>query len=159
MNKKLLITGVMTSLLFLGCSEKTVVKDETVKSMDSYDIVIAKSIKDCKEHNIILNEERTNEFMRRSPLKTIEKAAKQTAQTPKKLCMFFAEETSLEKVEKIDEFTAKVVGKCEKVGVTLPKDKIHEKITNLPFFVIKKGLAMQNEASLKECEVMKKKYK
>lgn len=162
MNKFLVLTTLVGSLLFTACSEKNIAKDETLKvtdkSMDNYDIVIAKSIKDCQEHNIILNEERTDEFIRRSPLQTIEKAAKKTAQTPKKLCRFFAEETSLEKIEKVKEFTAKVIAKCVKLGVTLPKEKIYKRITKLPFFMIKKGLLIDNEASVKECEIMKKKY-
>ena len=151
------------ALAFLGCAENTFVKDEVVKEVSEnekkYIIVIEKSLKDCKEHGIILDEKRTNDFMRRSPQATIEKTASDTRKMPKKLCQFFAGETSLEKIENVEKFTAKIINTCQALGVTLPKEKIHKKITNLPFFVIKKGLAMKNKTTVEECELMAKKYK
>jgi hypothetical protein len=159
----LIVVLSLGTLTFLGCAENNVVKDEVVKEISQsekkYIIVIEKSLKDCKEYGIVLDEKRTSEFMHRSPAKTIEKAAKNKAKTPKKLCQFFEEETSDEKIVNIEAFTSKIMNACEKVGVTLPKEKIHKKITNLPFFVIKKGLAMQNETTVEECELMEKKYK
>lgn len=155
---------ILTGLLFVGCSttepkkEEVAKKEEVVKKPDIYSIVIEKSIKDCKTHNIMLDEKRTTEFLQKSPRVTIEKAAKQTEPTPKKLCEFFAEETSVEKIEQVDAFTNKIMDACEKLGVTLAKEKIHKTITTLPFFVIKKGLAMQNETSVEECQLMQKKY-
>ncbi len=159
MNKELCTVVILGSLLFIGCAEKNVVKEEVVKSDDNYSIVITKSIKDCKEHNIILDEQRTNIFMRKSPKATIDKAAKSEVKANKKLCTFFAEETSLEKIEKIDEFTSVILKGCEKVGVSLPKENIHKKVQNLPFFVIRNGLLRKGDASLEECEFMKKKYR
>ena len=151
------------TLAFLGCAENNVVKDEIVKEVSEsekkYMLVVNKSLDDCKEHGIILDEQRTNDFMRRSPQATIDKTAADTRKMPKKLCQFFAGETSLEKIESIDAFTSKIMNACEKVAVTLPKEKIHDKITNLPFFVIKKGLAMKNETTVEECELMQQKYK
>ena len=163
MNKFLVITLTFGTLMFLGCSEKNVVNDKVKKEVSEnekkYIVVIKKSLMNCKEHGIILDERRTNDFMRRSPQSTIDKTAADTRKMPKKLCQFFAEETSLEKIEKIDAFTSKIMNACEKVGVTLPKEKIHSKITNLPFFVINRGLAMKNETTVEECELMAKKYK
>ena len=153
----LIIVLSLGTLAFLGCANNKVVKDEVAVD-DNHRIVAKKSIQDCKEHNIILDEKRTTAFMRRSPIETIKKAVKNKEKIPLKLCQFFAEETSLEKIEKIDAFTSKIMNACEKVGVTLPKEKIHNKITNLPFFVIRKGLAMKNETTVEECELMKKKY-
>ena len=163
MNQKLLISIILSSLVFLGCSEKNVPIDEAskqgVEANDMYAKVIAKSIKDCKEHNIVLDEKRTNEFMRQSPKATIEKAAKETENTSKKLCQFFEIETSLKKVKSVEAFTSKVIKSCEKVGVILSKDNIHKKVKNLPFFIIKKGLKMQRENSLDECKLMEEKSK
>jgi len=162
MKKRILITGFVSTLLFLGCAEQNVVKDKvlqkTPKSNDGYAILANKSIADCKTYDILLDEKRIHAFMRKSPQKTIDKALKDKEKTSKKLCLFFADETSVEKIEKAKEFSAKVLGKCKEVGVSLPKEKIHEKISNLPFFMIKKGLMINNKASVKECELMKKKY-
>ena len=157
MNKILTMALIAGSVLFVGCAKDEPKKDAEPK--DIYAIVVNKSINECKEYNIILDEKRTNDFIRRTPKATIEKAAKETARTPQKLCQFFAEETSLEKAEKVNEFTTKLVTSCQEHGVTLSKEGIHNKVHNLPFFVIKKGLAMKNKSSLEECELMEKKYK
>jgi len=162
MNKELLISIIVTSLVVIGCSEKNVVSDKTVKELsksdDIYAYVITKSINDCQEYNITLNEKRINDFIHQSPKSTIEKASKEEGKTPKKLCQFFAEEISDKKIEKVNIFTSKIINSCEKLGVTLFKDAIHRKIQNLPLFIIEKGLAMGDETSVKECALMKKKY-
>ena len=162
MNKMLGIVLILLVFLVMGCTEKNITKDKMVnevsKNKDKYDLVITKSINDCKEHNITLNEERTNDFMRRSPQSIIDKTAADTRKIPKKLCQFFADETSLEKIEHIDAFTSKIMSSCKEVGVTLAKEKIHNKITNLPFFVIKKGLEMKNKTTAQKCKLMQKKY-
>lgn len=162
MNKILITILSLGTLAFLGCAETNVVKDEVIKEVSQSEkkqiLVIKKSIEDCKEHGIILNEERTSTFIRRSPQTTIDKTAADTRKMPKKLCQFFAGETSLEKIESIKAFTSKIINACAKIDVTLPKEKIHDKITNLPFFVIKQGLAMKNETTTEECKLMKKKY-
>ena len=151
------------SLVFIGCAEKNIAKVEVnkklVKNNDNYTLVLNRSIKECATYDIVLDEQRTNDFMRRSPQSTIDKTATDTRKMPKKLCQFFAGETSLDKIKNVEAFTSKVMNACEKVGVTLPKEKIHDKITNLPFFVIKKGLAMKNETTVEKCELMAKKYK
>ncbi|CAA6808325.1 MAG: Unknown protein [uncultured Sulfurovum sp.] len=150
------------SLLFLGCSSKEpnkeVIAQEATASNDIYTKVINKSIQECQEHNITLDSKRTNEFMRRSPKKTIEVAAQETAKTPKKLCQFFAEETSVEKIEQSLVLANRIIQSCQKVGVNLPKDAIENKVRTLPFFVIRKGLSMNKESSLEECNLMQKKY-
>ncbi|CAA6812564.1 MAG: Unknown protein [uncultured Sulfurovum sp.] len=155
-----LVTG---TLLFVGCAEKEIKKDAVanvpVASNDVYDVVVNKSIKDCQEYDITLNKERTNDFMRRSPKKTIEQAAQQEAKTPQKLCEFFAEETSPEKIEQVELFSNKIIKGCANAGVTLSETGIRSKILSLPFFVIKKGLASNDQTSLKECQLMEKKYK
>ncbi|CAA6823221.1 MAG: Unknown protein [uncultured Sulfurovum sp.] len=162
MNKTLLLTITISSLVLIGCGQKNVSKEETVKELspknDKYAQVVQKSLKDCKEHNILLDEARTDAFMHRSPEETISKAAESKVKTSKKLCQFFADETSLKKEAKVEEFTSKIVNGCQGVGVNLSKENIHKKIKNLPFFVIRKGLAMQKETSLQECELMQKKY-
>jgi hypothetical protein len=159
MNKMLIIVLILAVAVFTGCSEKNIEKEKRIEANDVYTFVIKKSIRECKEHSIILNEKRTNDFMRRSPKNTIEKTAKQKGKTPKKLCLFFADETSDKKIEKVNEFTSKMINGCKKFGVTLSKEKIHDKIENLPLFVIKKGLALGDETSIEECELMGKKYK
>ena len=161
MNKKISIALTVGGLLFLGCAEKNITKDSTLKEASSnndvYSVVVAKSIRECQEHGITLDEDRTNAFMRRSPKATIEKAAVQEAKTPKKLCQFFSEETSLEKVKQVAMFTSKIITGCKQHGVELAKETIYSKVQKLPFFVIKKGLAMQGQSSLEECQLMGKK--
>lgn len=159
MYKALLLSVSLGSLLFVGCAEKKLSKDKVSKNDDNYTIVINKSIKDCAEHNIILDEKRTNDFMRKSPKKTIDKAAAKKEKTAKELCQFFAEETSLEKVKKADEFVEIIVKSCDKVGVILPREGIEKQVKSLPFFVIRKGLSMQKDSSLEECRLMEEKYK
>ena len=163
MKKTLLMALALGTLLFVGCSEKNMPKEELTKALvktdDNYSIVINKSIKECGAYGIVLDEKRTNDFIRRSPKVTIDKAAGDTRKMPKKLCQFLQEETSLEKIESINAFTSKVINACEQLGVTLVEEKIHNRITKLPFFIIRKGLAMQGDTSVKECELMKKKYK
>ena len=166
MNKLLFPILILGTLLFVGCSEKNIVKEEIAPvptaptaSEDVYGFVIAKSIRECAEHNITLNPERTDEFMRRSPKSTIDKAAQSEVKTTQDLCHFFSEETSLEKLERIDELANKIISSCEKVGISLPRETIHNKVHKLPFFIIKKGLAMEDDSSLEECQVMEQKYK
>ena len=163
MNKILPMALVTGTLLFIGCAEKDLKKDEVsnvpVANNDVYDVVVNKSIKDCQEYGIALNKERTNDFMRRSPKKTIEQAAQQEAKTPQKLCQFFAEETSPEKIEQADLFANKIIKGCATTGVTLSETAIRSKVLSLPFFVIKKGLASNDQTSLKECQLMEQKYK
>ena len=159
---KLRLGLIIISLLFFGCAKTNVGKDSnsknSMKKDDPYAIVISKSIKDCKAYEILLDEKRTSDFMRKSPRKTIVEAANNKNKTTRKLCHFFAEETSLEKVEKANEFTSRIINGCEKVGVPLAQDKIHKKVSTLPFFVVKKALTLQVETSVEECELMKKKY-
>lgn len=169
MNKSLFATLTLGTLLFVGCAEKGLTKTEPTKeavvsqvekeptaSEDLYGFVIAKSIRECKEHNITLDKQRTSDFMRKSPRATIEKAAQSEVKASRDLCNFFAEETSVEKAEKVDEFVAKLMTSCSKVGIALPEEAIHNKVRSLPFFVIKKGLAMENESTLEECQLMEK---
>ncbi|CAA6806064.1 MAG: Unknown protein [uncultured Sulfurovum sp.] len=159
MTKLLTLTAMLGGLLFVGCSTTEPKKIEIAKTPDIYSVVINKSIKDCKAYDIVLDEKRTNQFIRRSPKVTIEKAAKETAQTPKELCQFFAGETSLDKIEKVKKFSARVIQSCDDVGITLPKEGIYDRVSKLPLVVLTKALTMENKSTLEECKLMEKKYK
>jgi len=155
---------IITSLFFTACSEKSSVKKELDKQEEvlpegNYSVVINKSIKDCAEHDIPLDKKRVTEFMLKTPKETIDKTAQSDEKMSKELCQFFVEETSLEKAKKAEELTSKIVASCEKVGVKLSEEGINRKVMSLPFFVIKKGLKLDKESSVEECELMKKKYK
>jgi len=158
MYKSMFLAIGLAILLLVGCAQTGIDKKEVTKSDDNYTLVINKSIKDCAEYEIFLNEKRTNHFMRRSPKKTIDKASIRSEKTPQKLCQFFAEETSLEKIEGAKKLAGRIIVSCEKVGVALPKEGIENKVRNLPFFIIKKGLSLEKDSSLEECELMKEKY-
>ncbi len=161
MNKMLIAIFVLSGLFLVGCTTDKIAKEapaEVKKEESIYSVVIQKSLKECQEHNISLDEKRITQFMHRSPRATIEKAANQKEKMPQKLCRFFAQETSDEKLEKVEEFTEKVVNGCKKVGVMLPNEKIYHKIQTLPLFVIKEGLALNSKPTTQECEMMKQKY-
>lgn len=161
MSKNYFLGLTILMLLFVGCAEKTLTKDENtpvVKLDENRTLVINKSIQECAEHNIILDRERTTDFLRRTPKETIKKAVKNKEKASKELCQFFEQETSVEKIEKAKALASNFVSSCEKVGVKLSEKGIQNKVIGLPFFVIEKGLKMKNESTVQECELMKKRY-
>jgi hypothetical protein len=161
MTKKYFLRLAILTLLFVGCAEKHIIKEESktiVKPDDNRTLVINKTIKECAEHTIILDRERTTDFMQRTPQATIEKAIKNQEKTSKDLCQFFEKETSAEKIEKADELASKIMASCQKVGVKLSEKGIQNKVIGLPFFIIEKGLKVQSESTVQECELMKKMY-
>ncbi|HHS92917.1 MAG TPA: hypothetical protein ENK82_06180 [Campylobacterales bacterium] len=155
---------MVMALLFTACSEKSAVKkelekqEEESKAEGNYSVVINKSIKECAEHNITLDRKRITNFMLKAPKATIDKTAQSKEKVSKELCQFFVEETSLEKIKKVEALSAKIIESCQKVGVKLSKEGINKKVETLPFFVIKKGLKLNKESSIEECELMQKKY-
>jgi hypothetical protein len=160
MSTKYFLGLVILTLLFVGCAEKNVTKDKTVEQLDKNTTqVINKSIQECATYNITLDRARTTEFMRRTPKKTIEKTIQSKEKTPKELCQFFEQETSIEKREKAHELALRILASCQKVGVKLSEQGIQKKVMGLPFFLIQKGLKVNNQSTVEECELMKKRYR
>jgi len=168
--KKLFVAiGMGSMLLFLGCSGKELSKEE-VKSDTSvvkelsveekkYDLVIQKTINDCKEHQIVLDEKRITAFVHKFPQADIDKIVTIEKKLPKANCQFFADEISVEKEEKVKEITKKTLNSCSEYGVSLNEEFLFKKASSIPLFVLKKVLASTTKTTEKECQVMKSKEK
>ncbi len=164
--KKILIIGV-SGFLFLGCvgekpapsskSKKgvTKVKKELTEQEKKYEQVVDKTINDCKENGIELNRERTKKFVSKFSPADINKIVTIKKRIPKPNCKLFADETSLEKEEKVKIAVAKTVNECKALGVDLDEGAVKEHISKIPLFVIKKVLDANRTSTKEDCEKMK----
>ena len=164
--KKLLTIGV-SGFLFLGCAgDKPSPSSESKKEVTEppkelsaqekkYEQVVAKTINDCQEHGIELNQERTAKFVGKFSPADIDKIVTITTKIPKRNCQLFADETSLEKVEKVKVAVTKTVDECKALGVELDREKVEQHISKIPLFVIKKVLEANRESSKEDCQKMK----
>ena len=164
--KKILIIGV-SGFLFLGCvgekpapsskSKKSVtkVKKELTEQEKKYEQVVDKTINDCKENGIELNRERTKKFVSKFSPADINKIVTIKKRIPKPNCKLFADETSLEKEEKVKIAVAKTVNECKALGVDLDEGAVKEHISKIPLFVIKKVLDANRTSTKEDCEKMK----
>jgi len=163
--KKILVAISMGSmLLFLGCAEKEV-KPEVTPAIEftgnakKYDLVIQKTINDCKEHQIILDENRITAFVHKFPESDIDKIITIKTKLPKENCQFFADETSSEKGQKVKELVSKTLSACSSYGVNLDEKFLFNKASSIPLFILKKVLAAKNKSTEEECKSMKAKEK
>ncbi len=171
--KKILLIGV-TGFIFLGClaskpssisepkQEQSEVKKEVTKATKElseqekkYAQVVNKTINDCKENGIELNQERTEKFVGRFSPADINKIVTITAKIPKRNCQLFAAETSLEKEEKVKVAVEKTVNECKALGVDLDTKAVEAHIMKIPLFVIKKVLEANRASTKEDCEKMK----
>ena len=170
---KTLLTLGISGLLFLGCAgekpspstssstssetkEKvSTPKKELTEEEKKYAQVVEKTINDCKEHGIELNQERTEQFVGKFSPEDIDKIVTITAKIPKRNCQLFADETSLEKVEKVKVAVTKTVDECKALGVELDREKVEKHISKIPLFVIKKVLEANRASTKEDCEKMK----
>ncbi len=164
--KKLLTIGI-SGFIFLGCvgdkpSPTPEIKKEIKKPQKElteqekkYEQVVNKTINDCKEHSIELNRERTQKFVGRFSPVEIDKILTITTKIPKRNCQLFADETSLEKEEKVKVAVDKTVNECKALGVDLDEKAVKEHISKIPLFVIKKVLEANRASTKTDCEKMK----
>ncbi len=171
--KKILIIGA-SGFLFLGClaskpdsisepkQEQSRAKKEVIKPKKElteqekrYEQVVNKTINDCQEHGIELNKERTEKFVGRFSPTDINKIVTIIAKIPKRNCQLFADETSLEKEQKVKVAVSKTVNECKALGVDLDKNAVEEHIMKIPLFVIKKVLEANRPSTKEDCEKMK----
>lgn len=164
--KKLLTIGV-TGFLFLGCmgdnptptsdanKKLSEPKKELTEQEKKYQKVIDKTINDCKENGIELNQERTEQFVKRFSQADVDKIVTITAKIPKRNCQLFSDETSLEKVEKVKVAVKKTVEECNILGVKLNKEAVEKHISKIPLFVIKKVLEANKDSTKEDCVKMK----
>ena len=164
--KKILTIGV-SGFLFLGCvgdkpsptseakKEVIEVKKELTEQEKKYEQVVDKTINDCKENGIELNRERTKKFVSKFSPADINKIVTIKKRIPKPNCKLFADETSLEKEEKVKVAVTKTVGECKDLGVDLDKEAVKEHISKIPLFVIKKVLDANRTSTKEDCEKMK----
>ncbi len=171
--KKILTIGV-SGLIFLGCAgekpsptseakkeiteakkEISESKKELTEQEKKYEQVVNKTINDCKENGIELDRERTEKFVGRFSPADINQIVTITKKIPKRNCQLFAEETSLEKEEKVKVAVKKTVDECKALGVELDKEAVKEHISKIPLFVIKKVLEANRASSKEDCEKMK----
>ena len=169
MNKKSLFIAmsVGSMLLFLGCTgnepQKEEVKSEVVAVKElsadekKYQLVIKKTIDDCKEHQVVLDEERITAFVHKFPQSDIDKIVTIETKLPKANCQFFADETSVDKEVKVKELVSKTLSACSEYGVNLNEEFLFKKASRIPLFVIKKVLAATNKTTEEECKGMKAK--
>jgi hypothetical protein len=166
--KKIIVAMSMGSMfLFLGCSGKEPSKEEVkvehreVKELSvnekKYALVVKKTVDDCKEHQIMLDEKRITAFVNKFPQSDIDKIVTIETKLPKANCQFFADETSVEKEEKVKEIVAKTLSACSEFGVNLNEKFLFKKASSIPLFVIKKVLAATNKTTENECKGMKAK--
>ncbi len=157
---KTLLTIGVSGFLFLGCAgEKPSPTSETKKELTEqekkYEQVLDKTINDCKENGIELNRERTEKFVGKFSPEDINKIVTITKKIPKRNCQLFADETSLEKEEKVKVAVTKTVDECKALGVELDKEAVNAHISKIPLFVIKKVLEANRASSKEDCEKMK----
>ena len=160
--KKVLMGLSITSMiLLLGCSGKSdeVKPKELSPDEEKYNLVLAKTLKDCKVHEVILDENRASEFIHKFSKEEIEKAVSVTKELPKKNCLFIADEISEEKDEKVKMFVDKARDRCKEFGVELSAEKLTKKANKIPLFVIRKILENPNESTEQECKAMELRYK
>lgn len=162
MSKTNFLGFAVLTLLFIGCSEKNIMKESEGRANygdANRTLVINKSLQECAEHNILLDRTRTRNFMQRTPQNKINQALKNKDKTSKKLCQFFEQETSLEKLKKADELASRILVSCEKVGVRLSEQGIKERVLGFRLFVIDEGLKVKSNSTVQECELMQKRYR
>jgi len=164
--KRLLTIGV-SGFIFLGCAgdnpsplskakkEVTETKKELSEQEKKYEQVVDKTINDCKEHGIELNKERTKKFVGKFSPVDINKIITITTKIPKRNCQLFADETSLEKEEKVKIAVTKTVDECKALGVDLDEKAVEKHISKIPLFVIKKVLEANKASTKADCEKMK----
>ena len=162
--KKILITLTLSSLFFfLGCTgnepKKEEIKQEVTPEEVKYSKVVHKTIDDCKKHGIVLDEGRTSKFVHRFPQADIDKIITIERELPKKNCQFFADETSVEKEEKIETLVTKAISSCKKFNVTLNEQALRKRAVKIPLVIIKKMLATTNNTSDAECQEMALQFK
>lgn len=148
--------------VFLGCvgnEPKSEVKKELSTQEKKYQQVTMKTITDCKEQGIELDEKRTSAFINKFPKENIDKIAAVSKKMPKDNCQFFADEISEEKVTKVNELVSKSMKACKKYGIDLNEGFLQKKASRIPLFLIKKLLASQASTSQKECQVLHDKSK
>jgi len=159
--KALMGLSVASMLLLLGCvGTNEEVKPKVVSPEEAkYNLVLEKTLKDCKAHEVILDEKKTDAFIHKFSKEEIEKAVKITREIPKKNCLFIADEISDEKGEKVKLFVEKAQGRCKEFGIELSAEKLSIQANKIPLFVIKKILENPNESTEKECQAMELRYK
>lgn len=161
-NKKVILLSISSMLIFFGCAGNEVKvqpKKELTVQEKKYQQVTLKTISDCKEHGIELDEKKTTTFINNFPEEDIDKIVAVTKKMPKKNCQFFADEISEEKVNKVNELVSKTMNACKEFGVNLNESFLQKKASRIPLFIIKKVLATQGAASQKECQAMYDKSK
>ena len=162
-NKKKVLVGlsVASMLLLVGCAgtNEEVKPKEVSPEEAKYDLVLKKTLKDCKAHEVVLDEKKTSNFIHKFSKEEIEKAMKITREIPKKNCLFIADEISDEKDEKVKLFVNKAKERCMEFGVELSSEKLTKQANKIPLFVIKKILENPNESTEKECKSMELRYK
>ena len=164
--KRLLTIGI-SGFLFLGCAgdepsptnntkkELSEPKKELTEQEKKYGQVVDKTINDCKEYGIELNPERTEIFVGKFSPVDIDKIVIITTKIPKRNCQLFADETSLEKVEKVKIAVTKTVDECKTLGVDLDTEAVEKHISKIPLFIIKKVLDADRASTKEDCEKMK----
>ena len=162
-NKKKVLMGlsVASMLLLLGCvGSNEEVKPKVVSPEEAkYNLVLEKTLKDCKIHDVKLDEKRTSDFIHKFSKEEIDKAVKITREIPKKNCLFIADEISDEKGEKVKLFVKKAKERCQEFGVELSSEKLTKQANKIPLFVIRKILENSNESTKEECTAMEVRYK
>ncbi len=163
--KKVISTLALSGFVFLGCAgtetkpaPKSELKAEPKKELTAqevkYNKVVEKTINECKEHGIELNHERTEKFVGRFTPADIDKIITITKKLPKRNCELFADETSLEKVEKVKVAVKKTVDECKALGVDLDAKAVENHIMKIPLFVIKKVLEANRPSTKEDCSKM-----
>ena len=157
--KKVLFTLALSGFVFLGCAgtetkPASKPKKELTAQETKYNQVVDKTINECKEHGIELNRERTEKFVGRFTQADIDKIVTITKKLPKRNCELFADETSLEKIEKVKVAVSKTVDECKALGVDLDAKAVENHIMKIPLFVIKKVLEANRASTQEDCSKM-----
>ena len=157
--KKVLWTLALSGFIFLGCAGTETQpapkpKKELTAQEAKYNQVVDKTINECKEHGIELNKERTEKFVGRFSQADIDKIVTITKKLPKRNCELFADETSLEKIEKVKVAVSKTVDECKALGIDLDAKAVENHIMKIPLFVIKKVLEANRASTQEDCSKM-----
>ncbi len=159
-DKKIWIVGTLNiAIMFTACTTNEPKPKKMTPQEIKYEQVIKKTIDDCKEQGVELDNKRTSDFVHKFPKKEIDEIVKVTNKLPKKNCLFFKDEISVEKEEKAKEVVTKAIDECKAFGIELNEEALTKRAMKIPLFVIKKMLAANGSTTEQECNVMRDKFK
>ena len=163
--KNIMALSLIGIMAMTGCAgtapkKEEVVKEEVAVSPEKakYNLVVKKTIDDCKEQGVELDEKRTDAFINKFPQSEIDKIVTITHKLPKKNCLFFADEISEEKEQKVEEIVRKTIKQCKEYTINLDETLLTEKAKGIPLFILRRILAKEKLSTEAECQHMAERY-